>query len=103
MEKKTNSFGAFSSIIQKDEPKRSQYDKFILPTCYEMFCSERSLTIRINEQNNVCLGEGVSINIGRNYTGYLPCPQYYLICSQKDQIVPCNNIFDCVDKHITKK
>ena len=97
-----NSFCAFSSVIQKDDPKKSQYEIFIRPTCYEMFCSERSLTIRINEQYNVCPRNGGYINVGRNYTGYLLCPHYYLICST-DQTVPCNNMFDCVDKHITMK
>jgi hypothetical protein len=98
-----NSFCAFSSIIHKNDPKRGIYERFIRPTCYEMFCSDRSVTIRINKQNIVCPRNGGYINIGGNYTGYLLCPDYNLICTQTDQTAPCNNMFDCVDKHITMK
>jgi hypothetical protein len=68
-----------------------------------MFCSDRSVTIRINKQNIVYPRNGGYINIGGNYTGYLLCPDYNLICTQTDQTAPCNNMFDCVDKHITMK
>ena len=87
------SFCAFSSVIHKD------YDEifkgFIRPTCYQMNCSNLSLTIRINEQYIVCPRGGGYVNIGGNYEGHILCPDYNLICSQT---VPCNNIFDCVKK-----
>ena len=95
-----NSFCAFSSIIKKDDPKKELYQDFIRPTCYEMFCSNRSLTIKIKEQYIVCPREGGYVSIGKNYMGNLACPDYNLICSQT---VPCNNMFDCVDKKSTKK
>ena len=66
-----------------------------------MFCNDRSLTIRINEQYNVCPREDGYINIGRNYTGYLLCPDYYLLSDRPDS--SHNNMFDFVDKHITTK
>ena len=46
------SFCAFSSIIHKDENniKKQIYEGFIRPTCYEMYCSNKSLTIKINNQ-----------------------------------------------------
>ena len=97
----SNSFFAFSSIIQKDEPQKSFYQKFILPTCYKMFCRERTLTIKINEKYIICSREGGYINIGNNYTGYLFCTDYNLICTQTDQRTPCNNKFDCADNEIT--
>ena len=88
------SFCAFSSVIHKND-KDKFYKYFVRPTCYEMFCSERSLTIKINEQYIVCPREGGYINIGGNYMGHLLCSDYNLISSQT---VPCNNMFDCVDK-----
>ena len=91
------SFCAFSSVIHKDENniKKQIYKGFIRPTCYEMYCSTKSLTIKINNQYIVCPKTGGYIKIGGNYTGYLLCPHYNLICSQT---VPCNNMFDCVEK-----
>lgn len=90
-----NSFCAFSSIIDKNDVRKNIYNGFIRPTCYEMYCSESSLTVRINEQYIVCPRGGGYINIGGNYMGHLLCSDYNLICSQT---VPCNNMFDCVDK-----
>ena len=95
-----HSFCAFSSIIYKYDKKRSLYEGFIRPTCYEMNCSSRSLTIKINEQYIVCPRSGGYVEIGRNYTGHLLCPDYNLICSQT---VPCNNMFDCVEKESRMK
>jgi len=60
-----------------------------------MNCSSLSLSIKINEQYIVCPRRGGYVKIGRNYTGHLLCPDYNLICSQT---VPCNNMFDCVEK-----
>ena len=94
------SFCAFSSIIRKDDPKKDLYKDFIRPTCYEMFCSNRSLTIKIKDQYIVCPREGGYISIGKNYIGNLACPDYNLICSQS---VLCNNMFDCVEKKSTMR
>jgi len=94
------SFCAFSSVIYKNDEKMSIYKDFFRPTCYEMYCSNFSLTIRINEQYIVCPRGGGFINIGGDYIGHLLCPDYNLICSQS---VPCNNMFDCVEKNSTMK
>ena len=94
------SFCAFSSIIHKDDPLKELYKDFIRPTCYQMLCSSRSLTIRINKYYIVCPREGGFVKIGNDYIGYLNCPDYNLICSQT---VRCNNMFDCVDKKSTIK
>ena len=96
------SFCAFSSVIYKydDESQKQIYKDFIRPTCYEMYCSNFSLTIRINEQYIVCPRSGGYISIGGDYIGHLLCPDYNLICSQSE---PCNNMFDCVEKKSTMK
>lgn len=89
-----NSFCAFSSVINKNDPQQDKYKYFIRPTCYEMHCSKESLTIQINEQYIVCPRSGGYVNVGGNYMGHLLCSDFHLICSQT---VPCNNMFDCVD------
>ena len=62
--------------------------------CYETFCSQSSLTIRIFNDYIVCPRAGGKILVD-GYEGYLLCPDYNLICSGTEL---CNNIFDCVDK-----
>ena len=98
MEKFGNSsFCALSSLLKKNDNDQRYYD-FIRPTCYQMFCSGKSLTIRMNDEYIVCPNEGGIIHIDgneTNYKGYLMCPDYYLICSGKEY---CNNMFDCAEK-----
>ena len=62
--------------------------------CYETFCSDQSLTIKIFDDYIVCPRAGGKIEVD-GYDGYLLCPDYNLICSGT---VICNTIFDCVDK-----
>ena len=64
-----------------------------------MHCSNRSLTIQINNDYIVCPREGGKIK-ANNYDGYLLCPDYYLICSGT---VLCNDLFDCVEIKSTLK
>ena len=98
------SFCAFSSVIHQQDPNKGTYKGFIRPTCYEMYCSNQSLTIKISNNNNnqyiVCPKEGGFVNIGGKYEGHLLCPDYNLIC---DQSKPCNNLFDCVNLNSTEK
>ena len=97
----SNSFCAFSSVIHTSEnnEKRAIYQGFIRPTCYQMFCSERSLTIKIgngtDNQYIVCPRGGGYIKVNGKYEGHLLCPDFNLICCQTFQ---CNNLFDCVEK-----
>ena len=93
------SFCAFSSVIHKSDPNKF-YRNFIRPTCYQMNCSDLSLTIKINEQYIVCPRRGGYIKIGGNYEGHILCPDYNLICSQT---FLCNNMFDCVEKESRMK
>ena len=62
--------------------------------CYESFCSEHSLTIKINDDFIVCPRSGGKV-IVEGYKGYFMCPDYNLICSGT---VMCNDMFDCVEK-----
>ena len=69
------------------------------PACYKMFCSSKSLTIRIGQRYIVCPRSGGKIQPDKtNY--YILCPDYNLICSGSKL---CNNIEDCIDKKSTEK
>ena len=85
---------AFSSAIHINDSNQNIYKNIIRPTCYEMFCSNRSLTILINTQYIVCPREGGYVRISGNYTGHVLCPDFNLICSQTER---CNNMFDCIN------
>ena len=91
------SFCAFSSVISAydNQTNKNIYEGFVRPTCYEMYCSDDSLTIKIDKLYHVCPRKGGIIKIEGDYEGHLVCPDYNLICSQT---VPCNNLFDCIDK-----
>ena len=89
------SFCALSSILKKDE-RNDTLKNIIRPTCYQMNCSDKSLTIQIKDEYVVCPRQGGFIHINDNdskYNGYLFCPDYNLICSGTKL---CNNMFDCV-------
>ena len=94
-----NSFCAFSSVLNNDRTDNPDYIKGILrPTCYKMFCSEKSLTIKIGDEFIVCPRKGGPIKIDSTDSknkGYLICPDYNLICTGTKM---CNNLFDCVQR-----
>ena len=98
------SFCVFSSLYNKTRVTNQVYAKDnIRPNCYGIFCSERSLTIRIENEYIVCPREGGILNITSDYSsfkGYLFCPDYNLICTGS---VVCNNIYDCAMKESTVK
>jgi len=89
-----NSFCVLSSLISTSKENSEHYSNTVRAVCYQMHCSERSLTIQINNDFIVCPRAGGKIN-ALNYNGYLSCPDYNLICSG---IVLCNDMFDCVEK-----
>ena len=99
-----NSFCALSSLVNDDYnyggSNKEKYKERIRPTCYQMFCTETSLTIKLYQQYFVCPQEGGIINNITNYEGYIYCPDYNLICTGT---VLCNNMFDCVDKNSKAK
>ena len=89
-----NSFCVISSMIDEKSENSDYYVKNPRPVCYAMFCSEKSLTIKIKEEYFVCPRAGGKIKAD-GFVGYLLCPDYYLICSGT---VMCNEMYDCVDK-----
>ena len=89
-----HSFCALSSLVKKNENNYELFSKTIRAVCYEMFCSSRSLTIKIHENYILCPRAGGKINVD-GYGGYLLCPDYNLICSGT---TICNDMFDCVKK-----
>ena len=89
-----NSFCVLSSLIPMSNENSEHYSNTIRAVCYQMHCSDRSLTIQINNDFIVCPRAGGKIN-ALNYNGYLSCPDYNLICSGS---VLCNDMFDCVEK-----
>ena len=107
----SNSFCALSSLIRNDSPGYT-YKEYVRPICYSMICSEKSLTIMLNHNDPkyveyiVCPRGGGLIKVGGDYTyysGYLFCPDYYLICTST---IMCNDLYDCVEKksiYITKE
>ena len=106
-----NSFCALSSILNYKRYS-GVYKGLVRPTCYSMFCSNRSLTIELYSDNKddieyiVCPRKGGLIKIGidkdnyTNFKGYLFCPDYNLICTGT---IFCNNLFDCIEKKSLNK
>lgn len=102
----SSSFCVLSSVLEKND-SNMLYKGLVRPTCYSMICSEKSLTIELNNEFIVCPREGGMIKIGRDdnsdythYKGYIFCPDYNLICTGKNI---CNNIFDCINKKSESK
>ena len=97
-----NSLCALSSLYKKN--KSGAYKGFVHPICYPMYCSNSSLTVQINNEYLVCPKEGGLIKINENstsnYTGYLFCPDYNLICSGS---IFCNDMLDCIEKQSIDK
>ena len=89
-----NSFCALSSLVTKNAENHELLSKTVRGICYQMYCSDRSLTIKIHNNYIVCPRAGGKISVN-NYEGYLLCPDYNLICSST---VLCNDMFNCVDK-----
>ena len=92
---------SFCVLTQIDRINTNQNIKqYIQPLCYEMFCSDQSLTIKIGTQYIVCPRTGGKIELNGTYEGYIYCPDYNLICTG---IVMCNNLFDCIEKQSLAK
>ena len=93
----TNSFCVLSSLVPEDSSDKSK----IRAVCYEMYCSSRSLTIRIGDNFLVCPRSGGKIKAENlNLHGYLLCPDYNLICTGKEE---CNSNYDCFLKQSNEK
>ncbi len=94
-----HSFCFLSSLTKINLLISKVYSSVVRAVCYEIFCSSKSLTVKIHEDYIVCPKTGGKIN-AEGYDGYFLCPDYNLICSGS---VVCNDIFDCVDKKSVTK
>ena len=88
------SFCFLSSLFKNDFIDKDKYSSVVRANCYKIFCSDRSLSLKINSDYIVCPRSGGKIKVD-GYDGYLLCPDYNLMCSGT---VICNDLFDCVDK-----
>ena len=86
-----NSFCVLSSLLKKE----SLLNNKTRAVCYEMYCSSKSLTIKIKDNYIVCPRSGGKLDDIENFKGYLLCPDYNLICTSKPL---CNNLFDCIEE-----
>ena len=91
-----HSFCYLSSLFNNGKLKNGDTvpEVLIRPTCYESFCSQKSLTIKIFNDYFVCPRAGGNIQVP-GYNGTFSCPDYYLICSGT---VMCNDMYDCAEK-----
>ena len=92
---KDNSFCVINSLVLKSDSLSYKYN-FTAPRamCHEMICSDRTLTIKINNEYIICPRQGGKVEID-GYDGFILCPDYNLICTGT---IICNDLFDCVDK-----
>ena len=85
------SFCALSSLKKTDDDSSANTYKAI---CFQMHCSSESLTIQFGEEDFfVCPREGGKIKGNENFSGYILCPDYNLICTSDNL---CNDIFNCI-------
>ena len=91
-----NSFCSLTTLIPESSNTdiKNKYEDFPRAFCYPMYCSDRSLTIQINNDFIVCPRSGGKVKM-EGYIGFVLCPDYNLICTGT---VMCNDLFDCVDK-----
>ena len=92
---KDNSFCVINSLVLKSNSLNYKYN-YTAPRamCHEMMCSDRTLTIKINNDYIICPRQGGKVEID-GYDGFILCPDYNLICTGSTM---CNDLFDCVDK-----
>ena len=72
------SFCVFSSILKENKNNPNNIKGILRPTCYKMFCSEKSITIKIGNNYFVCPRQGGTIKIESSNTE-LNCVTIYLI------------------------
>ena len=90
-----HSFCAISNVIPKN--RRLERYMFSRAVCYQMYCSNTTLTIQIGNFYLTCPREGGVIILPEyaDYAGEVECPDYNSICTGT---VMCNNIEDCIEK-----
>ena len=101
----TNSFCVLSSAIPTPSKLNNNYAynlylDIVHPMCYPMFCSSKSLTIKVFDQYIVCPREGGIVEMKGEFEGHIYCPDYNLICTGT---FLCNDMFDCVERESLEK
>ena len=91
----TYSENSFCMLVSMDHKGNEIARNYPFPYCYEMFCKNNVLTIKIGKQYIVCPRAGGKSEINGDYEGYIYCPDYNLICTGTKM---CNDIFDCIEK-----
>ena len=94
----SNSFCVLSTLISKEVENYQTYSE-LRAVCYEMFCSSKSLTIKIKNNYIVCPRSGGKIE-AENFYGYILCPDYNLICSGENMY---NSILNCIGEGSKEK
>ena len=94
------SFCALSSMVKSQVPDALTND--VRAVCFEMYCSDQSLTIKFGRDYFVCPREGGKIEGFEGFQGFLLCPDYNLICTAEGSAL-CNDMIDCVNKKIKEK
>ena len=90
----------FLSSLSKSSAQNSDFISIVVrANCYEIYCSEKSLTLKIFDDYIVCPRAGGKVKV-EGYNGYLLCPDYNLMCSGTEV---CNDMFDCIEKKSTIK
>mgnify|MGYP002623949311 FL=1 len=95
-----NSFCILSEAYPASSTIKNKYSGIIHPMCYEMFCTDKLLEIKVINQYIVCPREGGKVEVTGDLQGYIYCPDYNLICTGS---VMCNDMFDCINKKSISK
>ena len=85
---------------EENNSYNNKFNSFVHPICYEMYCTNHSLTIKIKNQYVVCPRKGGRVRISGDFQGFLYCPDYNLICTGTKM---CNNLFECIQKESLPK
>ena len=75
-----HSFCFLSSLYENNILDAEYYSQNIRAICYKLFCSEKSLTVKIHDDYIVCPRAGGKIK-AKGYEGYFLCPDYNLMCT----------------------
>ena len=82
-EKLTDHSFCFLSSLSKSSLENSDFiSNVVRANCYEIYCSEKSLTLKIFDDYIVCPRSGGKIEV-EGYKGFFLCPDYNLMCSGK--------------------
>ena len=100
-----HSFCALNTFVKNPNTNYEIYKDKVRAGCFNMYCSEESLTIQVGDDYLVCPKNGGKIS-SANYNGYILCPDYNLICTAKKTEVNndlCNDMFDCINNKVEEK